>query len=194
VAWTDPRVIAAYTDVQKMGQEGWFIDGANGTTYEASIALFAQGRAAMLNTGSWSVGGILEGDENFNMGFFILPNSEDGYWLVQDVGQSLAINAKSTKQEEAMKFVEFLSTPEAAAIYSDGTKQPSTVKGVEPDSKENKELNELIDQNNAVRSASVFVNNSEFGALYQEMASRAFNGENVEALMAEAEAAMANFG
>lgn len=188
--WTDPGVVAAYTDLQQMGKDGFFINGASGTAYEASIALFAQGRAAMLNTGSWSVGGVLEADKDFNMGFFILPNSKNEYYLIQDVGQALTINAKSEKQEAAMKYVEFLSNPEVAKIYADATVQTSTVQGVDSSSKENNELNDLISQYTSIRAASVFFETPEFGNLYLEMSARAFNGEDVQALMEEAQAAM----
>lgn len=187
VKWTDPGVVNAYRDLQAMGQNNFFMNGVTGTTYEASIALFTQGRAAMLNTGSWSVGGVLESNEAFRMGFFILPNSQNQYYLIQDVGQSLAINAKSEKQEAAMKFVEFLSSPEAAKIYADATMQTSTVKGVESESEENNALNDLVAAYPAVRSSSAFVSAPEFADLYLEMAARAFNGEDIDALMAEAQ-------
>lgn len=187
--WNDPGIVAAYTDLQKMGEDGFFIGGANGTAYEASIALFAQGKAAMLNTGSWSVGGVLEANENFNMGFFILPNSQNAYYLIQDVGQALVLNAKSTRQDAAMKYIEFLSSPEAAKIYADETVQTSTVQNVESSSKENNELAELVAQHTSIRSASCFFEKPEFGDLYLEIAARAYAGEDIASLMAEAQAA-----
>ena len=185
--WTDSGVVNAYTDLQKMGQDGFFMNGSTGTSYEASIALFTQGKAAMLNTGSWSVGGVLEANQEFNMGFFILPNSQNDYYLIQDVGQSLAVNPNSTKQAAAMQYVAFLSSPEIAQLYTDATMQTSTVMNVVSESAENNALNALIDEFPAVRSASAFVTNPEFADLYLEIAARAFNGEDIASLMAEAQ-------
>lgn len=187
IKWSDAGVKSAYSDLQKMAQNNFFMNGVTGTSYEASIALFTQGKAAMLNTGSWSVGGVLESNDAFRMGFFIIPNSRNQYYLIQDVGQSLAINAKSKKQEAAMKYLEFLSSPEAAKIYSDATLQTSTVKGVKAESEENNALNELVASYPAVRSASAFVNTPEFADLYLEMSARAFNGEDIDKLMEEAQ-------
>jgi raffinose/stachyose/melibiose transport system substrate-binding protein len=52
VKWNDPRVRSVYQDIQQMRKEGFFINGAEGTNYEPSLSLFAQEKAAMLNTGS----------------------------------------------------------------------------------------------------------------------------------------------
>lgn len=188
VKWTDAGVTAAYTDLQNMGASGFFQKGAEGTSYEASLALFAQGRTAMLNTGSWSIGGIKEQMPDMNMGFFILPNTKDQYVLVQDVAQSLAINSNSTKQEAAMKYVEFLSSPEVAQMYADATVQFSTVQGVVSDQPENNAVNALLDDYAACRSCSVFVSNAKFADLYLTTAAKAFGGADIATLMAEAQA------
>jgi ABC-type glycerol-3-phosphate transport system substrate-binding protein len=105
--WTDPNVKAAFEDIQKMSREGFFIKSAEGTNYEPSLALFAQERAAMLNTGSWSIGGILEENSDLEIGFFVLPNSRDELVMSTDLGHLISINTGTKHPEESMKYLEF---------------------------------------------------------------------------------------
>jgi raffinose/stachyose/melibiose transport system substrate-binding protein len=171
-----------------MGKEGFFIKGAEGTNYEPSLALFAQERAAMLNTGSWSIGGILEENSDLEIGFFVLPNSRDELVMSTDLGQLISINTGSKHPEESMKYLEFLSSPEAAQIYADGTAQFSTVIGVKSESPELEAVTNMLNQYKSYRSGSVYPTDPKFLGYYPTVGSKAFLGENIDALMAEAQA------
>ena len=112
-----------FEDVKAYGENGVFIDGVQGTSYDASIALFAQGVAAMLSTGSWDINAIRSQNPDLNFGFFVLPNSEDYCPMTTALGQSYAINADSPNVEEAMMFLEYLYSPEIAQLYAEATSQ-----------------------------------------------------------------------
>jgi raffinose/stachyose/melibiose transport system substrate-binding protein len=192
VKWTAPNVRAVFEDLQKMNREGFFINGANGTSYEPSLALFAQGRAAMLNTGSWSIGGLLEEDASLELGFFVLPNSRDEQVMSTDLGQLLAINTGSPRQEQAMKFLEFLSSPEAAQIYADGTAQFSAVKGVQSSSPELEAVTRMLGEYKSYRAVSALPMDAKFLDIFFNTCSRAFAGEDIDALLTEAQTATDN--
>ena len=87
-SWTDENVRKVFEDVKAYGENGVFIDGVQGTSYDASIALFAQGVAAMLSTGSWDINAIRSQNPDLNFGFFVLPNSEDYCPMTTALGQS----------------------------------------------------------------------------------------------------------
>jgi raffinose/stachyose/melibiose transport system substrate-binding protein len=188
VKWNDPRVRSVYQDIQQMGKEGFFINGAEGTNYEPSLSLFAQEKAAMLNTGSWSIGTMLAENKNLDFDFFVLPNSQDKLVMTTDIGMSIAINAGSNKQEAAMRYFGFLSSKEAAAIYAEDTIQFSTVKDVNPKLPQLAAVNALLSQYKSYRSCSAFPTDAKFLVLYNTIASRAFLGEDIDALMIEAQA------
>jgi ABC-type glycerol-3-phosphate transport system substrate-binding protein len=107
--------------------------------------------------------------------------------MTTDLGMSIAINAGSNKQDAAMRYFEFLSSKEAAAIYAEDTIQFSTVKDVNPKLPQLAAVNDLLSQYKSYRSCSAFPTDAKFLVLYNTIASRAFLGEDINALMIEAQ-------
>src|SRR5699024_5090500 len=65
-----------------------------------------------------------------------VPEDEAEYEGIHTATFMLAVNKKSEKKEEAKKFIDFLSEPEIASQYANGTGQHLTVKDVEYESEE----------------------------------------------------------
>lgn len=112
----------------------YFQDNATGTAVEPAQQLFAQGRAAMLATGSYHMAAVRGLGAQFPMGLIApitVPAEEMKYEGVHNATFILGVNANSDNQATAFALLEFLSMPEHASTYANGTAQHVTVKDVE---------------------------------------------------------------
>lgn len=105
------------------------------TDYNGACALFAQGKAAMMAQGLWALEPIRKITPDMDIGIMGLPVSENASdaKLHQFPDFSLSISSKSKYLTESKKFLEFLTTPEIAAMWSNKAKLFSAVKGVSVD-------------------------------------------------------------
>lgn len=97
-------------------------DGYQATTYSDSQNLFTVlEEAAIYPTGSWEIGvfGLMNPD--LNMSAFKPPvvNEGDTCYISDHVDIAMGANAASPHKEEALKFLEWMTTQEFAQIYSD---------------------------------------------------------------------------
>lgn len=112
----------------------YFQSGATGTSSDAALALFAQGKAALLATGSFQVAGVRKLGATFGIDLLapITTTADKAkYEGVHNATFILGVNARSTKQGAALAWLEHLSDPAVAGVYANGTAQHVTVKGVE---------------------------------------------------------------
>lgn len=106
-----------------------FQDNATGTNTNGAIALFAQEKALMLATGTFHMGAALAINPSMKFRLWLPDSSPTGvkgkYEGIHNVTFILGVNGKSQgkKKEAALKYVEFLSTPEVATEYANGTNQ-----------------------------------------------------------------------
>ncbi|MDF2145032.1 ABC transporter substrate-binding protein [Knoellia sp. p5-6-4] len=107
---------------------------ATGTTSEPLQQMFATGKAAMLATGSFHMAPVRKLGAKFPIDLIApITVSKDKvkYVGIHNATFILGVNAASKKQEAALKFVEYLSRPEVASDYANGTGQHLTLTGVE---------------------------------------------------------------
>ncbi|BBH67261.1 hypothetical protein ACTI_39460 [Actinoplanes sp. OR16] len=112
----------------------YFQTGATGTGSDAALALFAQGKAGLLATGSFQVAGVRKLGATFPVDLLapITTTADKAeYEGVFNATFILGVNAKSSKQDAARAWIEHLSDPAVAGEYANGTSQHVTVKGVE---------------------------------------------------------------
>jgi raffinose/stachyose/melibiose transport system substrate-binding protein len=111
-----------------------FQDNALGTKTDGAIALFAQEKAAMLATGTFHMGAALKLNPNLHFQLYVpittKPGDKPKYEGIYNATFILGVSSKSKKQEAALAYVNYLSSPEGAAKYANGTSQHSTVAGV----------------------------------------------------------------
>ena len=103
----------------------------------------------MLATGSYAMASVKA--QNPDIKFQMLapitvPESEAVYEGIHTTTFMLAVNSKSENQEEAKKFIEFLSKPENATVYANETGQHLTINDVTYESEELKDTAEWADK------------------------------------------------
>lgn len=112
----------------------YFQPNATGTAVEPTQQLFAQGRAAMLYTGSYHMAAVRGLGAQFPFGLFApitVPADEAKYEGIYNTTFILGVNAASDARAAGLSFVEFLSDAEHASTYANETGQHLTVKGVD---------------------------------------------------------------
>jgi raffinose/stachyose/melibiose transport system substrate-binding protein len=105
-----------------------------GTDAAAARANLLNGKAAMMVSGNWELSEFTRLDTNRIIGFFTTPNSPDGVPILDIAPDGCyMIAAQSPNKAEGLRFLEFLCSPEGAAMLNyDGT-QLSVVKGAPTD-------------------------------------------------------------
>jgi len=93
---------------------------------------FAIGNVAMIQGGPWNIPAIEKANPDLNFSMMAIPGLEEGkeyYNGAPNVG--FAVNSKSSNQDAALKFLEYLSTPEGLEKFEQGTGQIITIPGYE---------------------------------------------------------------
>lgn len=128
----------------------YFQENATGAAVEPVQQLFAQGKAGMLSTGSYHMAAVRALGAKFPMGLIapITTSAEEAaYEGIHNATFILGVNAASDVQPAALAFVQFLSEPENAAVYANGTGQHLTVKGVEYENPDLLATSDWLDKN-----------------------------------------------
>lgn len=122
--------LALIAGTQKLTDEQWVAplrtlkrwadymgDGYQSRSYPDSQNLFTLGRAAIFPAGSWEIS-VFEAQADFEMDAFRPPvkNVGDDCFILDHTGMGMGVNAASPNKEAAMKFVEWMTTPEFAQL------------------------------------------------------------------------------
>ena len=123
--------------------EDCFQDNPLGTRDDGALADFATGKALMLATGTFSMGPALRLNPKLSFDLYApitTPPGQTPKWEgIYNATFIVGVNARqkdAKKQAAAIQFVDWLSQPENAAKYANGTSQHSTVSGVKYVTKE----------------------------------------------------------
>jgi raffinose/stachyose/melibiose transport system substrate-binding protein len=112
----------------------YFQPKATGTAVEPCQQIFASGKAAMLATGSYHIAAVRGLGAKFDMDLLApITTSADKakYEGIYNATFILGVNTASKHQAAGVAWLEFLSDPQNAAVYANGTSQHVTVKDVE---------------------------------------------------------------
>jgi raffinose/stachyose/melibiose transport system substrate-binding protein len=127
------RTLQQFKDVS----EDCFQDNALATKDDGALADFASEKALMLATGTFSMGPALKLNPKLNFQLYVPLTNEVGTtakWEgIYNATFIVGVNSRQTdakKKAAAIKFVDWLSQPENAEKYANGTSQHSTVTGV----------------------------------------------------------------
>jgi len=95
-------------------------DGYQAISYPDSQNLFTLGMAAIFPAGSWEIGVFRGQNPDFEMGAFKppVPEGAETCYISDHVDIAMGVNAASPNQEEAMLFMEWMTTQEFAELYS----------------------------------------------------------------------------
>jgi raffinose/stachyose/melibiose transport system substrate-binding protein len=112
---------AAYVDTWKAlaAWKPYMPPGYEAQKYPDSQSMFTLGRAAIYPTGSWEISTFNE-QAKFKMGAFPppLPKAGGTCYISDHTDIAMGMNAASKHQAEARAFLEWMTTPEFAELYS----------------------------------------------------------------------------
>ncbi len=118
----------------RMISEGCLTPDMLSYSYEQAMEEFALGKAAMWQSGPWSLNEILRINPNIHLGMFPIPGTrEDEGWLVGGPGSALAVNANSKNKQAAISVLAATATIDAQKALLSDSKGLSYVSGVETD-------------------------------------------------------------
>lgn len=109
-------------------------DDPFGTDWNTALNMLAVGDAGMILNGSWTPSAVVAINPDVNLGIFPLPLTEDpadAKLPLRSTPGGFAAYSGSENQEEALKFLEMLSTPEMGALMQKTKGDISTCKNVE---------------------------------------------------------------
>ena len=112
--WNDERIVSGIELFFREFQDaGYFPPDVNAITYEDANALFYNGQAAMLPTGTWLVAEITDNVE-FEPGFFPFPEIEggEGIFPPAGLGSGIFVYANTPNLEPALTYLDWLMKPE----------------------------------------------------------------------------------
>jgi len=163
---SDPWFQTVAGKYEEMRNAGCFPDNPLGTTEAAANALFAQGRAAILPTGSFSMGAVkaLNPAMEGKMQLMMIPsktNVKDAkYEGIHNNTFILGINNTSspTQQAIARAWIDFLTKPINAEYNANGTSQHAVVNGVRYTNPDLKNTSEWLTKNTKLAPRFLILN------------------------------------
>ena len=130
---TDDWWIKSLTQFQQLSQ--FFQQNFAGASNDGVLALFSQGKAAILPTGTYQIAQVRKAGGAFPIELAPLITTPAGttptFEGIFNATFILGVNSQAKNPAAARAWVEFLSQPENAAAYANGTSQHVTVSGVD---------------------------------------------------------------
>jgi raffinose/stachyose/melibiose transport system substrate-binding protein len=115
--FTDPQYVAVFETLAKWAP--YMGSGYKAQTYPDSQNLFSLGKAAIYPAGSWDIA-TFRSQASFDLGVFKppLPKGATDCYISDHTDIGLGINKASKNQEDAKKFLEWITTEEFATIFA----------------------------------------------------------------------------
>ncbi|WP_336631850.1 MULTISPECIES: ABC transporter substrate-binding protein [unclassified Microbacterium] len=121
--WTGPL-----TKLESLVSAGYLSPNIVGLNFDAAVAQFASGEAAMFPSGTWALASIQKASPSLDIGLDAVPTDQGGYWG-GTISIGYSVNAKAKNPDAAKKLVDFLMSDEALKLYQKSTSQIVTVQG-----------------------------------------------------------------
>lgn len=123
IKFTDEVFHQVLEPLKEMADKGYILNGASGTKFDTSMTLFVSGKAAMLNTGTWSVGAIQAANPDLDFGVMLYPAPDGNLIAGVAPAQAVGIFQGSSHQEEALRFMEYIFSKDVMELYGNKTGQ-----------------------------------------------------------------------
>lgn len=140
---------------------GYIMEGSSGISEESLLTGFAVGNYAMIATGTWSMATIRNIDDTINFGVFNMPGSKGTTKGVSNTGLMLGINKDSAVLDDAIGFVDYLTSSEPLTYFANATGQLTVAKDVSIESEDLKMAQELLEGPDGIVSAPFHQTNAE---------------------------------
>ncbi len=113
--FNDDRMTAAFAALEDLAP--YFPKNHPFFMYADSLQLFVQGKAAMWMGGSWDIPFFESENPPFQWSVFAVPPPKgSGAYITFHLDAGMGLNAHSTHKAEARQFLEWMTTPEFAAL------------------------------------------------------------------------------
>lgn len=124
VKFTDPDFLWAAQELSEWSEAGYLSEDALALSFNDGIGKFVSGEQPMTITGDFAMTSFLEAE--FPVGFFpIPPNDPNIPWASVQMGDwPMAVPVACEFPEQALEFVNFLTSPETARFIAEAGLQP----------------------------------------------------------------------
>ncbi len=143
--FTDPAWVEVF---EKLGViSKYMIKNSLGLDYGQAPGLFAQGKAAMMIDGSWSLSQIEDAKPDFEVGAFLLPGSNDkeaNGIATTKFGFGWNIYSGSKNKEAAVTYLQFIMEPANYQKYMDMVRMLPVIDGTQVTSPVANEVSALL--------------------------------------------------
>ncbi len=187
---TEEWWVKTLSQFKELNDKGYFQKDSAGTKDEGANALFIQGKAAILASGSYQMASNKQQNPALKQKLLApITVSKDKavFEGIHTTTFMLAVNSKSKHPEEAKKFIEYLSRKEVAGKYANETGQNVTVKDVAYTSEELKTIAEWASKKTRFQPRFT-ITNGEIQKAVLASIQAVLTGKSPEAAAAEAQA------
>jgi len=157
---TDDWWVKSLTQFQQLSQ--YFQQNFAGASNDGVLALFSQGKAAILPTGTYQIAQVRKAGGAFPIELAPLVTTPAGttatFEGIFNATFTLGVNSQAKNPDAARAWVEFLSQPENGAAYANGTSQHVTVSGVEYENADLKALAPWVEKKTLLAPRFQFTN------------------------------------
>ncbi|SNY53491.1 extracellular solute-binding protein [Paractinoplanes atraurantiacus] len=121
----------AMAKYQEMFSAGCFRKNPLGTSYEASQALAATGKTLGIVQGNWIIGLLKQKNPAGKFTMKALPATDDpaGFLMPAAAGAGYGVNAKAKNKDLALKFVNYVMSPEGMKLFNEKQGSLPTLQG-----------------------------------------------------------------
>jgi raffinose/stachyose/melibiose transport system substrate-binding protein len=117
--------------MRELRSKGYISKDASGTKYDPMVTAFAQGKAAMMPTGTWSMNSVRSQNPDIDFGVFNPPSKGGTVQKGVSVpGLLFGINAGTQQPEASLLFAKYMISPDAMNIICNKTAQLGVSKGI----------------------------------------------------------------
>ncbi len=105
-----------------------------GTDQNTCYSMLANAEAGMILNGTWTITNAIAMNPDAELGIFALPvsdNAEDNLMPMNPPESGVAVAAESPHAQEAVKFLEYMMSPESASLYAEKGAGIPIVSGVD---------------------------------------------------------------
>lgn len=128
-----------------------------GMDYDAAVASFSKGDAAMMMSGTWMLATIKKDNPNANVELTPFPNPTGEETKVPvNLDTSFSISATCKNKEMGEKFLEYVTRPEIAQMYCDVDGNVSLIQGVDYKVPEHQSMKKAVGDNKVFLTAVNF--------------------------------------
>jgi len=133
VPYTDPQWIEVFTLFKKLKDEGILYSDIVTMVNREAEDYFARGRSGFAFDGSWSINVYKQLAPDLEYGFFPIPKVAEGNTapIWGGAGASFMVSSASSKKDEAVAFLKWLTEPEQQMFLVEKTNNLPSITGLE---------------------------------------------------------------